>query len=431
MHRLNPWKVPFLCALAITSLPLALLLLARSGDAATRSGAGTPTSQPGGASGQTAMTEISLRDALGRHWVQAEYAGNGHSEIKALITSTYNVPIRLAIASGLIFETADFRHEMVVARGDTIELPPAAQRPVWLPCAATRTSNAVANQAYHLCPENLQYLNKLFAQADQSPEVSREAIQTAVLLLTENAPLEMFAEFTLLRPSQSARPMPTTYQVSTSEILASLELLKAAGYSRMNLTAAHQPQLKIEAMIDPLAHAAAMHYFGISPYLEWAFWRDQLQNGDPATRHYALYGIGRYYPEVALKMLPAWARATQLSPLLRTSAMQAMAETHRPEAVSVLQQLVSEFGAATELGQSGRKAIAYLENPRTAPAASSRLVESPLRRLPEIVAAIDRRWPAFYTKLRSASEFRRPSSRRAPHAARARCANRIRWRTPA
>jgi hypothetical protein len=74
-------------------------------------------------------------------------------------------------------------------------------------------------------------------------------------------------------------------------------------------------------------------------------------------------------------MLPAWARATQLSPLLRISAMQAMAETHRPEAISALQQLVSEFGAATALGQSGRKAIAYLENQRLTPAASSRLVE--------------------------------------------------------
>ena len=51
-----------------------------------------------------------------------------------------------------------------------------------------------------------------------------------------------------------------------------------------------------------------------------------------------------------------------------------MAETHRPEAISVLQGLVSEFGAATELGESARKAIAYLENQRAAPA-SNNLVE--------------------------------------------------------
>jgi hypothetical protein len=187
--------------------------------------------------------------------------------------------------------------------------------------------------------------------------------------------LSLFAEFTLLQSTASSKPLPTTYQVGTADILASFELLKAAGYSRMNMAATHEPQLKIEAMIDPLAHAAAMQYFHVTPAEEWAFWRDQLLKGDPALRHYALYGIGRYYPEVALKMLPAWARATQLSPLLRISAMQAMAETHRPEAISALQQLVSEFGAATALGQSGRKAIAYLENQRLTPAASSRLVE--------------------------------------------------------
>ena len=122
-------------------------------------------------------------------------------------------------------------------------------------------------------------------------------------------------------------------------------------------------------MIDPLAHAAALHYYDFSNDQEWAYWRDELQKGDLSTRHYALYGIGRYFPEVALQMLPDWARAAQLSPLMRTSAIQAMAETHRPEAISVLQELVSEFGAATELGQSARKAIAYLENQRTAPGA--------------------------------------------------------------
>jgi hypothetical protein len=371
MPGLNTWKVPFLCALTITGLPLALLLVARhDASAATQSNATQPAS-----TGKNGITEITLRDALGRHWVQAGYAGDGHSEIKALFTSTHNAPIQLTIGSGLIFETSDFKNEMVVARGETIDLPPGAQRPVWLQCGATRSSNSLTPQSYHLCPDNLQSLNRLFAQVDRSPEVSREAIQTAVLLLTENAPLGLFAEFTLLTPAATARPLPTTYQINTGEILASFELLKAAGYSRMNMVAAHEPQLKIEAMIDPLSHAAALKYYQISPEKEWTFWHDELLKGDPATRHYALYGIGRYYPEVALKMLPAWVRAPHLSPLLRTSAMQAMAETHRPEAISVLQQLVAEFGAATELGQSGRKAIAYLENQRVTPAATSRLVE--------------------------------------------------------
>ena len=51
-----------------------------------------------------------------------------------------------------------------------------------------------------------------------------------------------------------------------------------------------------------------------------------------------------------------------------------MAETRRPEAISVLQGLVGEFGAASELGQSARKAIAYLENQRSTPGSGAMLV---------------------------------------------------------
>ena len=141
------------------------------------------------------------------------------------------------------------------------------------------------------------------------------------------------------------------------------------------MAAAHDPQLKIEAMIDPLSHAAALHYYNIPTDKEWAYWRDELQSGDASTRHYALYGIGRYFPDVAMEMLPTWARTRHLSTLYRTSAIQAMAETHRPEAISVLQGLVSEFGAATELGESARKSIAYLENQRATLPAASNLVE--------------------------------------------------------
>ncbi len=85
----------------------------------------------------------------------------------------------------------------------------------------------------------------------------------------------------------------------------------------MNLVAAQEPQLKIEAMIDPLAHAAGVALLQLTIEQEWAYWRDELQKGDLSTRHYALYGIGRYYPDVALQMLPDWARAGQLSSLMR------------------------------------------------------------------------------------------------------------------
>ena len=370
MRFLKTWKVPFACAVSLTSLPLALIIMSRTA-AAPASSPSAPPSAHAAPPAVPGLVEVSLSDALGRRWLEAQYVGNGHSEIKAALANRSTKPLRLTVASGLIFETADLRQQMVVARAQTLDLPAGSTRAAWLACAATRSGNALNSQPYSLCPDTLQSLTPLFAQVDQSLEISRDAIQTAVLLLTENAPLGLFARFSLLSGDTPAPTATTAYQVNTGEILEAFRLLKNAGYPRMNLVAAQEPQLKIEAMIDPLAHAAAVQYYNLGRDKEWAYWRDELSSGDLSTRHYALYGIGRYYPEVALQMLPDWARATQLSALMRTSAIQAMAETHRPEAISVLQGLVSEFGAATELGQSARKAIAYLENQRAVPAANN------------------------------------------------------------
>ena len=369
MRSLNQWKVPFACALALTSLRLALIVISRSAGAS--GGKDLPLPMLAAPTTGPNVAEASLSDALGRHWLRAGYVGNGSSEVKATFVNLRNTPLRLTVAAGLIFETPNFRDQMVVARGQTIELAAKDTRPAWLACAATRSTNALKPQDYHLCPETLQALTPLFAQVDKSPEVSRQAIQTAVLLLNENAPMVTFAKFNVLSGDTPLRPATPAYQVNTGEILAAFALLKDAGYPRRNLVAAQDPQLEIEAMIDPLAHASAVSYYHLNNAQEWAFWRDELQKGDLSTRHYALYGIGRYYPDVALQMLPDWARASQLSPLMRTSAIQAMAETHRPEAISVLQGLVSEFGAATELGESARKSIAYLENQRTAPVSNT------------------------------------------------------------
>ena len=388
MSALTSWKLPLACGTLVVGLPLALTLIAHSRGASTPAAVSTPmaalphevTSTLAAAYGGAAANrpkgfEISLGDAIGRRWLQVTYHGNGHDELRASFINRRNDLLRVSVAGGMIFETADMKSELAIARTQVVDLPPGERREAHLSAAATRSANLGTWQPYQPCPATLPALADLFAEADRSPEFSIAAIQTAVLLLTENAPLDLFAKFTLLSGEPSARSVPSTFHVDTVEILSAFQLLRAAGYSRLNMPAAHEPQLKIEAMIDPLAHSAALQYYKISGNQEWAYWRDELEKGDLSTRHYALYGIGRNYPEIALEMLPAWARATNLSPLFRTSAIQAMAETRRPEAISILQELASEFGGATELGQSARKAIAYLENERDSAAPAGGPVE--------------------------------------------------------
>lgn len=371
MRKFAPWKLPLACAFVTVAVPLTLILLSRTGAGAPP----TPAAAPAllAAASREAAVGVSLVDALGRRWLTAEYRSNGRDEVVAILSSRYGAPLQVSFASGLIFETGDFRGQMALASRQTVDLPPGGRREARLPAAATHLANPIAQQVYHLCPDTLPALAPLFAQVDKTPEISRDAVQTAVLMLTDNAPLGAFAKFALLA-ADSAKAATTVFRVNNPEILAAFALVRDAGYPRFNLMATRDPQLKIESMIDPLSHAAALDYYRIPAEREWAYWRRELEAGDPSTRHYALYGIGRYYPDVALQMLPAWARAKQLSALYRTSAMQAMAETRRPEAISVLQGLVGELGAASELGQSARKAIAYLENQRTSPVGGAMLV---------------------------------------------------------
>ena len=114
-------------------------------------------------------------------------------------------------------------------------------------------------------------------------------------------------------------------------------------------------------MIDPLAHALALQYYKIPFENEWSYWKNELLQGDPAIRHYALYGIARFYPDIALEMLPKWARASNLSQTYRESAIRALAETGRTEALSVLQQFEFEFGGTTQLGKVAHEAASYLD----------------------------------------------------------------------
>ncbi len=339
------------------------LTVAKPGGLASRGPAPMPTGD----------VSISLNDALGREWITATYRGNGRDRLTASLANRTDKALVLTVPSGLLFESKDRFNQVVVARGETVALGPGERRELPLVSAATRASNQLGQHEFTPRPGRLVQLDVLLTHLEKTPEVSAEAIQTAVLVILENPPVSTFAKFILVSGAVAAAPPPPApagpFLVATQDIIAALTLLKDGGIPTRDLLLAHEPQLKIESMIDPLAHADAMRYFGIAGEKEWSFWRDELLNGDVSTRHYALYGIARYFPDVALQMLPQWAREQTLPMVMRTAAINALAETGRIEAVSVLQQIAYEAGATTEIGQSAKSAIGYLENRRVRPAA--------------------------------------------------------------
>lgn len=329
---------------------------------APTSPASAPATGPGGA------VAISVNDALGRDWITITYQGNGRDKLIATVLSRTDRPLKLALPAGTLFESRDHLQQVVLVRGQNeAALGPRETRQVPLVTAATRASNQLGQHEFVVRPGRLTQLDALLAHLERSPEVSVESIQTAVLVILENPPIALFAKFTLIagvQPGAAPSTFPETFRVSTLDIVNALSLLKDISHPQRDLLLAHEPQLKIEAMIDPLAHAAAMRLYGYNHETEWGFWRDELLNGDVSTRHYALYGIARYFPDVALQMLPTWAREKTQSQIMRMAAISSLAETGRVEAISVLQQLSYEFDGQPELVQTAKAAIGYLENRR-------------------------------------------------------------------
>ena len=60
-------------------------------------------------------------------------------------------------------------------------------------------------------------------------------------------------------------------------------------------------------------------------------------------------------------MLPNWAREPKTNGVFRLSALQALADTQRPEAVNILNRLSENLGRETELGRAARGAAMALD----------------------------------------------------------------------
>jgi gamma-glutamylcyclotransferase (GGCT)/AIG2-like uncharacterized protein YtfP len=310
----------------------------------------TPASQP------PVLIEVNLPTAVQQGLVECQWRGNGKDRLFMDARNTSAHPLRLHLAAGQLFASVD--STVVALKSEVIDFAPNALRHEEFSSVATSSANKVIGAEYHLSEGALPDLDKLFAYVAAHPDASASAIQTATLILTENLPLSSFAKFKELSAGTGDAGESQDFRAETADILGALTILRDIGIDRP-LAVTIDPQLEVEAMIDPDAHALALQYYGITN--EWVFWKNQLLQGDPSTRHYALYGIARAYPDVALKMLPNWARGESVSPVFRMSAVQALAQTGRPEAIPILRELEREFGGASDLGQAAHQAANFLD----------------------------------------------------------------------
>ncbi len=317
----------------------------------------TPQSAP--IAEPTAAQSSELLAAIEQGDVKAEFKGNGRDIVEATVTNKSKALIKLKADIGTVLESG--RSAVVVVRPIEIQIEPGKSVRATLQTAATRSGNKIAESNYALTYNHVPRIELFLTYAQEHLELSPAAIQTAVLALTENLPLSSVSKFESTTTELKSRFNTDAFRVETFDIINALTGLRDMGIADSALAMTIDPQLRIEAMIDPTCRATAMRYYGITAETEWAYWKHELLSGEPSTRHYALYGIARFYPQIAMEMLPKWARETKTNTVLRLSAIQALADTQRPDAVNVLNQLAGELGRDTELGRAALGAAIALD----------------------------------------------------------------------
>jgi hypothetical protein len=313
--------------------------------------------------------DADLLAAVQQGTVQARLRGNGRERMTAQLRNNSPTPMRVSVAAGQVIEGG--RNRVVVTRTATAELMPAHTLDLDLVTAALHSANMVIETPYKLSYQNAERVEGFLKWAGEHGGLSAPAMQTAVLAITENLPLRALAKFAPGNPNEHNTD---AFRVETSDLLAALTAMRDCGAKMETFAIAADPQLRIEAMIEPLSREAAKRYYGISEEREWDFWKHELLEGNPSTRHYALFGIARFYPDVALDMLPKWAREPQTHPVYRLAAVQALADTQRPEALPILRELAGELGATTELGKAATQAANYLDRRLTEMAARPQVI---------------------------------------------------------
>jgi len=274
--------------------------------------------------------------------------------LRLALTNATKQPISINLGAGKVFD--DGSDGVILLKSLNATVQPGGALTEDLKVAALSSAKAGNGGKCRRSDRTEPKLTSMIRYLESHPEVPVPVIQTAVLAILEDAPVDLFARFP--RPQADAPPVDS-FKVETRDIIAALQLMLDIGADSGKLS--QDAQVKIEAMIDPKAHAIAMQYYGISQADEWLYWKHELIEGDPRTRHYALYGIARFYPDIALQMMPRWALETRTAPIYRRAAIGALALTQRPEALPLLQALQRGLVREGELEQCVEPALRYLQ----------------------------------------------------------------------
>ena len=289
--------------------------------------------------------------------------------LKGRAVNSTEAAIPYTFPAGTLFSNGT--GDMVLLTNVSVTVPPKDSADLSLAVAQTSSANGVLTGEFAPHAGTVDGLQPLLPLLAPEKHVSRSAAQAAVLIADNDASLDVVASFPRNRPVALANIGTKPFAASPADLITALGLIREAGIDPAATAILGEPQLKVMTMLDPDSHPAAKQFFGISDDTEWAFWKHQLLQGDPALRHYALYGIARYYPDVALQMLPRWVRDPDLYRNYRLSAAWALALIDDARAQDELKDLQSEFQKDPGMRQAIDRALKRWENGSARPKTSN------------------------------------------------------------
>ncbi len=304
------------------------------------------------------VVEMDLISAVRDPDLNIRFLGNGREEMHLLARSSSMDEVRTEIPRGMLFTTADGAVQVVATHRIPVVIPPLKSATFTTRTSAIRLTNTLGDKQFYPSETRIELLESFLQKLDKYPDATVETVQTAVLILLHNPPLPVFARFKLLETEQRDGPFSSDiFRADLHDILLALLLLKDVAGAPQPPRIATSSQLKLEALINPQTHDLAMRFYDIGPDAEWDFWRSELISGNPATRHYALYGIARYYPDVAFRMLPKWISEPRTPLAYRAAAAYALAEIENDAVLKTLSELQARLAGDKEIAQPLTRAI--------------------------------------------------------------------------
>lgn len=300
---------------------------------------------------------LELDKAVSTGKVSARFFSHSRRLMDVRLRGIGTEPVEVVIPMGAVFERGE--EQVVVIKSRTVTVAPGTETSQTV-STLSATGSYCGPGEFLLTGGRVSPLAVLLPHAAAHPEIPWEVLQTAALVLTENLPLSTFARFELVAGASPVAASEDDLRVDNRTIIRALRLLKQMGVPMDRVALNIDPQLLVESMTDPMARAEALEFYEIPPNKEWEFWKAYLEFGDQATRHYALYGIGQYFPEVAVDMMADWAKSEHLDESLRISAVQALARTGRIEALSVLSRLRGDLSSDPSMDLAIHQSTALL-----------------------------------------------------------------------